>query len=206
MSITKLPTEIHGFDLIALGGLPEGRTTLVAGSSGSAKTVFAAQFLAAGITERAEPGVFVTFEETPDDLRRNFKGLGWDIASWEADGLWSFVDVSPEPGEPQVFAGGYDLGGLMARVQHAVKKVGARRLVLDAIGAYFGQFPDEHTVRSELFRLTRSLRTLNVTSLITAERGDEYGSVSRFGVEEYVSDNVMILRNVLDEEVRRRTL
>jgi circadian clock protein KaiC len=206
MSITKLPTEIHGFDLIACGGLPEGRSTLVAGSSGSAKTVFGAQFLSAGIMHRGEPGVFVTFEETPEDLRRNFSGLGWDIASWEAEGTWSFVDVSPEPGELPVFSGGYDLGGLMARVQHAVQKVGARRLVLDAIGAFFGQFPDEHTVRSELFRLTRALRDLGVTSLITAERGEEYGTVSRFGVEEFVSDNVIILRNVLDEEVRRRTL
>jgi circadian clock protein KaiC len=206
MSITKLPTEIHGFDLIACGGLPEGRATLVAGSSGSAKTVFAAQFLAAGILERQEPGVFVTFEETPEDLRRNFLGLGWDIASWEAAGLWAFVDVSPEPGEPPIFAGGYDLGALMARVQYAVKKVNAKRLVLDALGGVFSQFPDESTVRAELFRLTRSLRGLGVTALITAERGEEYGSVSRFGVEEFVSDNVLILRNVLDEEVRRRTL
>lgn len=206
MSISKLPTEIHGFDLIACGGLPEGRVTLVAGSSGSAKTVFGAQFLAAGIMKRDEPGVFVTFEETPEDLRRNFGGLGWDIPSWEAQGRWAFVDVSPDPGEQPVFSGGYDLGGLMARVQHAVKKVGAKRLVLDAIGAFFGQFPDQHTVRSELFRMTRALRSLGVTSLITAERGEEYGSVSRYGVEEFVSDNVIILRNVLDEEVRRRTL
>ena len=91
--IPKIRTEIEGFDLISDGGLPRGRTTLLSGTSGSAKTVFAAQFLAAGIAAARQPGVFVTFDEAPDDIRRNVRGFGWDIARWEADGLWSFVDA-----------------------------------------------------------------------------------------------------------------
>jgi circadian clock protein KaiC len=108
--IPKIRTEIEGFDLIAIGGLPEGRSTLLSGTSGSAKTVFAAQFLAAGIIAPGEPGVFITFEESPDDIRRNMLGFGWDIAGWEAQGRWAFVDASPEPGDPHITAGGYDLG------------------------------------------------------------------------------------------------
>src|SRR5579859_1610511 len=95
--VPKLRTEIEGFDLIAIGGLPKGRSTLLSGTSGSAKTVFAAQFLAAGIIALGEPGVFITFEESPDDIRRNMLGFGWDIAGWEAQGSWAFVDASPEP-------------------------------------------------------------------------------------------------------------
>ena len=98
-SIEKLRTEIQGFDLIAYGGLPKGRATLVAGTACSAKTVFAAQFLAAGITRADEPGVFVSFEESADDLRQNMRGFGWDIPRWEAAGRWRFVDASPRPGE-----------------------------------------------------------------------------------------------------------
>lgn len=205
-TITKLKTFISGFDLIANGGLPQGRTTLLAGTSGSAKTVFATQFLAAGIRSADEPGVFVTFEESPDDIRRNVLGFGWDIAQWEKDGKWAFVDASPEPGEPLTFSGMFDLGALSARIKHAVERVNARRVAIDSVGGVFAQLPDEITVRHELFRLTRFLNNLGVTAVVTAERVDEYGGVARHSVEEFVSDNVVILRNVLDEEVRRRTL
>ncbi len=204
--IEKIRTEISGFDLIACGGLPKGRTTLVAGTSGSAKTVFAAQFLAAGIARVGEPGVFVTFEESPEDLRRNMLGLGWDISTWEAEQKWAFVDASPEPGEPFLFSGGYDLGALLARIEYAIQRIGARRVVLDSLGGVFAQLSDEATIRHELFRITRALKNIGITSIITAERTEDYGAISRYGVEEFVSDNVVILRNVLDEEVRRRTL
>jgi circadian clock protein KaiC len=204
--IAKLRTEIEGFDLIADGGLPAGRSTLLSGTSGSAKTVFAAQFLAAGIEKAGEPGVFITFEETPDDIRRNMAGFGWDIPAWEAAGRWAFVDASPEPGEPHVEAGGYDLGALLARIEHAVAKVSARRVVLDSLGGVFAQLEDESTIRRELFRISRALRRMGVTAIITAERAEEHGPVSRYGVEEFVSDNVVILRNALQDEVRRRTV
>lgn len=206
MELPKHHTAIEGFDLIAAGGLPAGRSTLLSGTSGSAKTVFAAQFLAAGIVHAGESGVFVTFEEAPEDIRHNMAGFGWDIASWEAESKWAFVDASPEPGEPHITAGGYDLGALLARIEHAVRKVAARRVAIDSLGGVFAQLDNDATIRSELFRIARALRKMGVTSIITAERTEEYGSISRYGVEEFVSDNVIVLRNALDEEVRRRTV
>lgn len=204
--IAKLRTEIEGFDLIAEGGLPKGRSTLVSGTSGSAKTVFAAEFLAAGITRADQPGAFVTFEESPDDIRRNMSGFGWDIPAWEATGKWAFVDGSPEPAQSSVVAGQYDLGALLSRIEHAVKKVGAKRVVLDSLGGIFTQLDDPIVIRAELFRIGRALRKLGVTSIITAERLEEHGPIARYGVEDFVSDNVIILRNGLQEEVRRRTI
>ncbi len=204
--VPKLPTGIPGFDLIAQGGLPRGRTTLVAGTAGSAKTVFAAQFVAAGIMHFDEPGVFVTFEETPADIRENLLAFGWDLQRWEDEGKWAFVDASPIPGDHVTEVGRYDLGGLLARLEHAVRKVGAVRVSLDSLGAILSQFTDRATVRNEMFRITRALREAGVTSVVTAEREREYGEVARFGVEEFVVDNAVLLRNVLDDEKRRRTM
>lgn len=204
--IEKLETHIPGFDLIAGGGLPKGRTSLVAGTSGSAKTVFAAQFLAAGISQAGEPGVFVTFEESKEDIRRNVGGFGWDVAKWEIDGKWTFVDASPDPVQDILIVGEYDLGALLARVEYAVKKIGAKRVAMDSIGAIFTRFADQATVRRDLFRILSILRDMEVTAVLTAERTEEYGEIARFGVEEFVADNVIILRNVLDDEKRRRTI
>jgi len=204
--ISKLATGISGFDSIGNGGLPKGRTTLLAGTSGSAKTVFACQFLVAGVENNDEAGVFVTFEESPKEIRRNMLGFGWDIESLEARGKWAFVDASPEPGMDMMITENYDLGALTARIEHAVQKIGAKRAVLDSVGAIFSQFMDAAVVRRELFRISYALKHMKVTALITTERIEEYGDISRFGVEEFVSDNVIILRNVLEEESRRRTL
>jgi circadian clock protein KaiC len=108
--IEKLLTGIESFDLVSDGSLPRGRTTLVTGTAGSGKTVLAAQFLAEGITKFDQNGVFVTFEESVDDIRKNIASLGWDIAFWEAEGRWRFVDASPQTGEETIVAGSYDLG------------------------------------------------------------------------------------------------
>jgi circadian clock protein KaiC len=205
-TVEKVETHIPGFDLISYGGLPKGRTTLVAGTSGSAKTVFACQFLAKGIQRANENGVFVTFEESPDDIRKNVAGLGWDVPKWEAEGKWAFVDASPSPGQEVVESGEYDLGALLARVEHAINKVGAKRVSLDSLGAIFAQLSDSAIVRRELFRLAAALKKMGVTAIVTAERTQEYGEIARFGVEEFVSDNVVILRNVLEAEKRRRTI
>jgi circadian clock protein KaiC len=205
-SITKLPSHIPGFDHVADGGLPSGRTTLVCGTAGSAKTVLAAQFLAEGIRHAGEAGVFVTFEESPEDVRLNMRGFGWDIAAWEAEGRWAFVDASPEPANEPVIVGDYDLGALLARIEHAVSRVGARRLSMDSLGAIFTQFTEGTTVRREMFRIAIALKRLGLTALLTAERTAEYGEIARYGVEEFVADNVIILRNVLEGESRRRTL
>jgi len=203
--LEKLPTHIAGFDLVARGGLPKGRTTLVAGTAGSAKTVFAVQFLVEGIL-RGEPGVFVTFEEPPEDIRRNMLGFGWDIPRWEAEGRWFFMDASLQPEEVGVEAGAYDLGALLARVESACRKIGAKRVSIDSVGAIFSQFNDTSIIRAELFRMAAVLKRLNVTAVLTTERTQDYGEISRYGVEEFVSDNVILLRNVLEEEKRRRTV
>lgn len=204
-AIEKLETGIPGFDFLAYGGLPAGRTTLVIGTAGSAKTVFAAQFLAEGIAKSGEQGVFVTFEESAADIRRNMLGFGWDIKKWEEDGKWAFVDASPQP-EETIISGDYDLGALMARIEHAVKKLSAKRISMDSLGAIFSQFADSATVRKELFRITSTVKSMQVTAVMTAESTQEYGELTRFGVEEFVTDNVVILRNILEDEKRRRTI
>lgn len=205
-AVDKIPTGIPGFDSMAHGGLPRGRTTLVAGSAGSAKTMFAGQYLAAGITEHDDAGVFVTFEEPPDDLRRNFVSLDWDVAQWERDGRWRFVDVSPQPNDEAGFVGEWDLGALLARIESAAREVGAGRVVMDSVGALFTQFPDPGRVRAEMRRLVHGLRALDVTTVITAERTEEYGPISRWGVEEFVAEDVVVLRNILEDEASRRTM
>jgi circadian clock protein KaiC len=204
--VRKLPTGIVSFDVIAKGGLPEKRTTLLSGTAGSGKTVFAIQFLAAGIRDADEHGVFVTFEESATDIRTNMRSFGWDLEAWERDGKFAFVDASPDPHVETVESGGFDLGALLARVEHAVRRVGATRVSVDSLGAVFSQFSDQSVVRRELFRIASALKAMGVTALLTAERTDDYGPVARFGVEEFIADNVMVLRNVLEDEDRRRTI
>jgi len=206
VGIEKIETGIEGFDMISEGGLPKGRTTLIAGTSGSAKTVFAVQFLSEGIIKKNEPGVFVTFEEPPDDIRKNVISLGWDVAKWEQEGKWAFVDASPLMGESNVISGEYDLGALLARIEHAVNKINATRISMDSIGSIFARFTDAGMVRNELFKIASVVKQMGVTGIITAERTKEYGDIARFGIEEFVADNVIILRNVLESEKRRRTM
>lgn len=205
-AVEKIETGMPGFDLISNGGLPKGRSTLVTGSPGSAKTIFACQFLVSGIETQGDPGVFVTFEDAPPDIRANIRSFGWDIAGYEEQGKWAFVDASiSNDGDSQV-VGDFDLGGLMARIDNAVKKVGAKRIALDSINALFTQFDDDRLIRMELFRIFDHLRELDVTIVFTAERTEEYGPVTRLDVEAFVADNVIILRNLLLEERRRRTI
>jgi circadian clock protein KaiC len=204
--VQKLPTGIASFDVIAKGGLPQNRTTLLSGTAGSGKTVFAIQFLAAGIRDADEHGVFVTFEESAADIRKNMRGFGWDLESWERTGQLAFVDASPDPGVEVIESGPFDLGALLARVENAVRKVGATRVSVDSLGAMFSQFSDQSIVRRELFRIASALKSIGVTAVLTAERTDDYGPIARFGVEEFIADNVMVLRNVLGDESRRRTI
>jgi circadian clock protein KaiC len=204
--IEKLATGIKGFDLISDGGLPKGRTTLVSGTAGSGKTIFAAQFLAEGIQQTGEPGVFVTFEESSQDIRKNIISLGWNISQWEKEKKWTFVDASPQAKGETIIAGSYDLGALLVRIENAIRSVGAERVSLDSLGAVFSRFGDTSTVRVELFRIASALKEMGITAVMTAERSREYGDIARYGVEEFVADNVIILRNVLEEEKRRRTV
>ena len=204
-AVEKLRTGISSLDIIAKGGLPKNRTTLISGTAGSGKTVFAVQFLAAGI-EQGEPGVFVTFEESAEDVRKNMRSFGWDLGAWEEAGKLTFVDASPDPDVDTVEAGGFDLGALLARVQNAVNKVKAKRVSVDSLGAVFSQFSDQAMVRGELFRIASALKGMGVTAVLTAERTNDHGPIARFGVEEFIADNVIILRNALEDETRRRTI
>ena len=204
--LEKIPTGIEGFDKIAHDGIPKNRTTLIAGTSGSGKTVFGMQFLIAGIKDFKENGVFITFEETPFDLVRNFASLGWDIENLADDGKLAIVDGTPDPGQMIVEAGIFDLSAMMARIEHAIKSVGAERVVIDTLGAFFPQFSDPNVIRKELHRVHLGLRRLGVTTMITVERTVEDGDIGRFGVEEFVADNVCLLRNRSENERRRRTI
>jgi circadian clock protein KaiC len=158
------------------------------------------------VRDYGEPGVFVTFEEAPADLMENVRSFGWDLEGLVERKLIAVVDVTPEPGEEVVASGPYDLTALLARIEHAIRSVQAKRVILDAVGALFPQLTDPITIRRELHRVAAGLRMLGVTTLVTMERTEEEGGVGRWGVEEFVADNVIILRNRLENEKRRRTV
>ncbi|PMB52521.1 circadian clock protein KaiC [Fischerella thermalis CCMEE 5201] len=203
--VEKIRTMIEGFDDISHGGLPVGRTTLVSGTSGTGKTLFSLQFLFNGISYFEEPGVFVTFEESPNDIIKNAHIFGWDLQGLINDGKLFILDASPDP-EGQDIVGNFDLSALIERLQYAIRKYKAKRVAIDSITAVFQQYEAVGVIRREIFRLVARLKQLNVTTIITTERTEEYGPVACFGVEEFVSDNVVIVRNVLEGERRRRTV
>ncbi len=204
--VTKLPTGIDGFDHIALGGLPGNRLTLVAGTTGSGKTLFGLEFLMKGILQFDEPGVFVTFEESPSDLRKIMSAFNYDIEGKEAGGAWIFVDGTLPSSPQDVVVGAFDFGALIARIGTAVQSTGAKRVVLDSTGSLFSRFADAEHVRFELFRLAAALRDMGTTAVLTMEIAGEENAFSRFGVEEFVADNVVVLRNTLEDGKRRRTI
>ena len=203
--LAKIATGIPGFDVFSEGGLPEGRTTLISGTAGSGKTIFASQFLAEGIA-RGDNGVFVTFEEPPNMLCKNVRGFGWDIPQWEKEGKWFFVDASPQDRNVPTVSGEYDLEPLISRLKYAINQVNAKRVAMDSLGAIFSYVPDVAQVRSALFRLAQVLREMEITAILTSERTTDYGQISRYGIEEFVADNVVVMRNALIEEKRRRTI
>jgi len=201
----KMPTGIEGFELITMGGLPKHRPTLVSGSSGSGKTIFSMEIVYRSVTEFDRPAVFFTMEEPAIDIVRNVKRMGWDIETPLREGKLLIVDLSPEP-VPLLETGNYDLEGLISQIRYAIDSIKAEVVVLDSIGSLFQQFAEAATIRREIFRITHLLRDMGVTTILTAERLSEYGTISRHGVEEFVSDNVIILRNVLKAEKVRRTI
>jgi circadian clock protein KaiC len=203
--VRKIRTLIEGFDEISHGGLPMGRTTLASGTSGTGKTLLAVQFLYHGIKYFDYPGLFVTFEESPIDIMQNAYSFGWDLQALIEQGKLYILDASPDP-EGQEVVGNFDLSALIERIQYAVTKYKAKLVSIDSVTAVFQQYEAASVVRREIFRLVARLKLLGVTSIMTTERVEEYGAVARFGVEEFVSDNVVILRNVLEGERRRRTV
>jgi circadian clock protein KaiC len=205
LGVQKIRTMIEGFDDISHGGFPVARTSLVSGTSGTGKTLFAVQFLYNGIEYFEEAGVFVTFEETAADIIKNAVSFGWDLQKLIDDGKLFILDASPDP-EGQEVVGNFDFSALIERIQYAIRKYKAKRVSIDSVTALFQQYDSASLVRREILRLVTRLKQLGVTTVITTERTEEYGLVARFGVEEFVSDNVVIVRNVLEGERRRRTI
>jgi circadian clock protein KaiC len=199
----RVATGIAGFDELSEGGLPKGRSVLVSGPAGSGKTLFGLEFLLRGVTEFNEPGVFVTFEERKTDIFNEVEGFGWNFRELEAKGNIAFVDAS-SIAENQVEVGDYDFGALLARIRHAVDKVGAKRVVIDSVSALFLRYKDNAIVRREMFKMIDTLRKAEVTSIITAERVRDDDAHSRFGVEDFVADGVVFLYNSIVGRDRER--
>ncbi|MGH9690959.1 MAG: circadian clock protein KaiC [Candidatus Acidiferrales bacterium] len=201
--LEKSPTGIKGLDEISGGGLPKGRTTIVCGGPGCGKTMLGMEFLVRGALEFDEPGVLIAFEETPKDIATNVASLGFNIQDL-ADKKKLFLDyVAVEPSEI-LETGDYDLEGLFIRLQSAVDAVGAKRVVLDTVEALFSAFSNPHIIRAEFRRLFRWLNDRGLTTVITAERGD--GTLTRHGLEEYVSDCVILLDHRVQDQISARRM
>ncbi|MDP2137987.1 MAG: circadian clock protein KaiC [Candidatus Didemnitutus sp.] len=201
--LPKCPTGIQGLDEITGGGLPRGRPTLVCGGAGCGKTLLAAEFLVRGAVQFDEPGVLIAFEETEKELTANVASLGFDLAGLIRRKKIVVDYVHIEPGEVQE-SGDYDLEGLFVRLNHAIDSIGAKRVVLDTLEALFAGLRNEAILRSELRRLFRWLKEKGVTAVITAERGRE--QLTRHGLEEYVSDCVIVLDHRVNDQIATRHL
>ena len=201
--LPKALTGISGLDEVTGGGLPRGRSTLICGPAGCGKTLLAMEFLVRGISRFHEPGVFVAFEESEDDLIANFTSLGFDLAKAEANGHLVIDHVNVARGEMEE-SGDWDLDGLLLRLGAAIDSVGAKRIAIDTIENLFGAFSNTAILRSELHRLFSWLKERGVTAVITGERGD--GVLSRHGIEEYVSDCVIVLDHRVTEQTSTRRL
>jgi len=200
--VPKVPTGIQGLDEITGGGLPQGRPTLVCGGPGCGKTILAMEFLMNGAQQYGEPGVFVSFEESVEDLTLNFASLGFDPSPLAARKKLSLDYVRVDPNEIQE-TGAYDLDGLFIRLGHAIDSIGAKRVVLDTIETLFSGLSDTRVLRAELRRLFNFLRTKGVTAIVTGERGN--GGMTRHGLEEYITDCVILLdHRVMEQNATRR--
>lgn len=201
--LEKCRTGVRGFDDITGGGLPQGRPTLICGGPGCGKTVFSLEFLVRGALEFGEPGVFVSFEESPEDLRKNVASLGVDLADLIDRRQLAVDHVRVERSEIEE-TGEYDLDGLFIRLGYAIDSIGARRVVLDTIEALFSGLSNTAILRAELRRLFAWLKEKGVTAIITGERGE--GTLTRQGLEEYVSDCVILLDHRVHDGITTRRL
>jgi circadian clock protein KaiC len=201
-ALHKAATGITGLDQVTAGGLPRGRPTIVCGGPGSGKTLLAAQFLAHGALND-EPGVYLTFEETDEDLIVNTTSLGWDLGALVADNKM-VIDYVHVDRHEIAETGEYTLDGLFVRLQDAVDTIGAKRVVIDTPEVLFAGFGDEQVLRSEIHRLFRWLKERGLTTVVTAERGE--ASLTRRGLEEYVSDCVILLDQRVDDDLSTRRL
>ena len=204
--VLKTPTGIHGFDDITGGGLPKGRRpSLISGGAGSGKTLIAMEFMVKGVTEFSENGVFLSFEESEEELYNNVVSLGFDLEALEKEKrvyirtidlqLHDFVEL-----------GDYNLEGLFSQIRYAIESVKAQRIVIDGIENLFACFKNEYIIRKEFKRLLKWLKDKGVTAVITCERGNNTESISRHGIEEYLSDCVILLDQRISEQLSTRRL
>jgi circadian clock protein KaiC len=201
--LPKAPTGIAGLDEITEGGLPRGRPTLVCGGAGCGKTMLAAEFLVRGALEHGEPGVFMMFEENAAELTQNMRSLGFDLDKLQRQKRIALDHVRIERNEIEE-TGEYDLEGLFIRLGHAIDSIGAKRVVLDTIEALFAGLPNHAVLRAELRRLFRWLKDRGMTAVITGERGEN--TLTRYGLEEYVADCVIVLDHRIIDQVSTRRL
>src|ERR1044072_3637198 len=201
--IGKAPTGIAGLDEITFGGLPAGRPTLVSGGPGSGKTLLGVSFLVNGAQNYSEPGVLLTFEENAEELAQDVRSLGYDLHKLveQKKLLVDYVHVDRSEIEE---TGEYDLEGLFVRLDHAIKQIGAQRVMLDTIETLFGGLKDTGILRAELRRLVRWLRERKMTTVVTAERGEQM--FTRQGLEEYITDAVIALDHRVHEQISTRRI
>ncbi|MGB7951888.1 MAG: circadian clock protein KaiC [Candidatus Binatia bacterium] len=203
LALPKTPTGIPGLDEITFGGLPKGRSTLICGSAGCGKTLLSVEFLVHGSMRFNEPGVFMAFEESEEDLRANVASLGYDLKDLVDRNKLVIDHVHIERSEIEE-TGEYDLEGLFVRLGYAIDSIGAKRVVLDTVESIFAGLPNPSILRAELRRLFRWLKDKGVTAIVTGERGD--GTLTRQGLEEYVSDCVILLDHRSHEQISTRRL
>jgi circadian clock protein KaiC len=201
--LAKAPTGIPGLDEVLLGGIPAGRSTLICGGAGCGKTLLGMTFLVNGAMRFGEPGIFVTFEETAEDLTDNVASLGFDVPALIAAKKLAIDHIRVERSEIEE-TGEYDLEGLFVRLGYAIDQIGAKRVVLDTLEALFTNLSNEAILRAELRRLFAWLKERGLTAIITAERGQ--GTLTRHGLEEYVSDCVILVDNRVQDQVTTRRL
>jgi circadian clock protein KaiC len=201
--LEKAPTGIEGFDEIAAGGLPRGRASLICGSAGCGKTLFATEFLVNGVRKFSEAGVLMAFEESSEELVTNAASLKFDLDELIRQRMLVIDHVRVDPRQMSE-TGEYDLEGLFIRLRHAIESIGARRVVLDTIETLFSGFSNEGLLRSEICRLFEFLKSFGVTAVITCERGEK--SLTRFGLEEYVADCVILFDHRIIDEVSTRRM
>jgi circadian clock protein KaiC len=203
LPLKKCPTGIPGLDEISGGGLPRGRTTIVCGGPGCGKTMLGVEFLVRGALEFSEPGVLMAFEETPRDLATNVASLGFDLQDLARKKKLHLDFLNVEPSEIKE-SGNYDLEGLFIRLQSAVATIGAKRVMFDTLEALFSGFSNSQILRAEFRRLFRWLKDRGLTAIVTAERGE--GNLTRYGLEEYVSDCVILLDHRVQDQISERRL
>ena len=204
-ALKKIETGVPGLDVLTLGGLPEGRSTLIAGKSGTGKSVVALQ-IASNFAKHGITTIVLAVEESPEDMQDTGDALGLGITRLTREGKLHFANVSRPMDGPTIVSGDYDLFGLIHRIEAMTKQTGARALVLDSATALFSPRPAPEALRSHFFQLVHAIRALDLTAVILAEAPGDYGQLTTMGVEDYVCDVTLILRNIIDGGRRRRSI